>query len=253
MRVITITNHKGGVGKTTTAVTLGHGLAKTGKRVIIIDLDAQGHVASSLNIECQQASHLLFNLPDRSSATLEWLKRYFFPARDNLWILPGGSQLEGVQASLGTGHRPTNELRDILGMLTNLFDYVVIDTAPSRGGIQERALFAADFVIIPSSPRYLSIQGARDTMMILDKLEKGGWGGKLIGILPTFFGTNAVDARNNMEDLVGNLGKIVMEPIHNAEAITRASTNGMTVFEWDSNSRSASEYQNLVNRVLWLK
>jgi len=253
MRVITITNHKGGVGKTTTAITLGHGLARAGKNVLIIDMDAQGNVASSLNIESPQASHILFNLPDHSSRALELLKEYFFLSRPNLWILPGGNKLNVVQGSFGTGGIPLNELRGVLGMLTKLFDYIVIDTAPSQGGIQERALFAADFVVIPCSPRFLSIQGAHNTIEILETMKSHGWGGKLVGVLPTFFGENDVDARNNMRDMEEGLGKILMEPIHNAAAFARASTNGMTIFEWDSRSRSANEYQVLVNNILWLQ
>jgi chromosome partitioning protein len=253
MRVITVTNHKGGVGKTTTVITIGDGLARLGKRVLLLDLDPQGHIASSLNVECKQSSHLLFNLPDHSAATVEYLKRYFVSARDNLWIMPGGNQLEAAQASLAVSRNPIQALRETLGMMTDLFDYVVIDTAPSRGGIQERAIFAADIVVIPSSPRFLSIQGARDTMIIIDELVKAGWRGLLLGILPTFFEANPVDARTNMEDLKTSLGNIVLEPIHTAEAITRASTNGMTIFEWDKNSRSAKEYENLINRILWVK
>ena len=254
MRIITIANHKGGIGKTTTAVTLAHGLALAGKKVLIADLDGQGHVALSLNLKSKQSAHLLFTLPNPPADAGETLLKVIHPTRrDNLWILPGGSLLEAAQAALGVNHSPVNLLRESLAALVKQFEYVVIDTSPAHGGVQERALFAADFVIIPTSCRLLSIDAARETAMLLEQMRKMGWQGDLIGILPTFYRSNTFEAKSNLDALREAFGSIILEPVHEAEALARASTNGQTIFEWDPRCAAAKAYQKVVNRVLWLK
>lgn len=254
VRIITIANHKGGIGKTTTAVTLAHGLALAGKQVLIADLDGQGHVALSLNLPPGQSAHLLFALPDPSAAPgATLLPAIHLTRRDHLWIMPGGSQLDAVQTALGVNHSPMNLLRESLAALVKQFDYIVIDTSPTHGGIQERALFAADFVIIPTSCRLLSIDAARETAMLLEQLRKMGWQGDLIGILPTFYRSNTYEGKSNLAALRAAFGSVILEPVREAEALARASTNGQTIFEWDPACPAARAYQKVVNRVLWLK
>ena len=151
--IIAVANQKGGVGKTTTAVSLAHGLALRGKEVLLIDLDPQGQSAISLGMKTEPGAYYLLTPPPGGVITVkEWIRK----ARERLWIIPGDLSTNASQAQINAESRP---LSYIAGQLRPLvkndmhLDYVIFDTAPSVGGIQERAIWASDLVIVPAADR----------------------------------------------------------------------------------------------------
>lgn len=160
--VITIANQKGGVGKTTTAVTLAHGLALRGKRVLLLDFDPQGQAARALHLAPSSAAYSLLTMDTGASETAYIQGKILSTQRENLWLLPGNKQTADAQAMINSQGKSISWVREILDRFcTTQYHYLVLDTAPSLGGIQERVLWASDLVIVPTPAEALGSDGVR--------------------------------------------------------------------------------------------
>jgi len=242
--ILTITNQKGGVGKTTTAVHLAHGLALAGKRVLIVDLDPQGHVATSLGMNPEPGAFYVLVTPP-SPTLRQWVR---MTGRDRLDILPGDATTNTAQVVLNAENRSTDAVARALEPFRREYDYIVLDTAPSVGGIQERAIFAADALLIPTATDYLSVDGVAKVMEALPRLS--GWRGQVLGILPTFFDEQTRESRLNLDALRTSFPDLTLSPIHRATVLRECAAEGRTVFEAAPRSRAAQEYRALVERIL---
>jgi chromosome partitioning protein len=243
-RIITVVNRKGGVGKTTTVISLGHGLAMNGKSVLLVDVDPQGHLAPGLGLE--QAPGLWDLLVGHRD-----LRRAAHQARPGLELVPGNARTAAAQTSLTTVGAGDDTLKTaVLGKATGGHDYVIFDTAPSVGRLQVMALWAADLVIIPSAVDFLSSAGLADLVGSLDRLKGLGWAGAVLGVLPTFFDDVTKESRTNLEELRTTFGDLVLAPIHRATLLRECTAEGLTVFEKGAKSRAAQEYAALVKKLL---
>lgn len=242
--IITIANQKGGVGKTTTAVHLGHGLALAGKRVLVVDLDPQGHVATSLGMNPEPGAFYLLVTPP-SPTLRQWVR---MSGRDRLDIIPGDTTTNTAQVVLNAENRPPDTIVRALASFRRTYDVIILDTAPSVGGIQERAIFAADAVLIPTATDALALDGVAKVMEALSRMN--GWKGRLFGILPTFYDTQTRESQANLKALQDSFPKLTLPPIHRATVLRECAAEGRTVFEHAPRSRAAQEYQALVKRLL---
>lgn len=251
-KVIAICNQKGGVGKTTTAVSLAAGLALCERNVLLIDLDPQGQCATTLGLNPEPGAFYLLTMGNEANETT-FINQYVRQTgRPNFWLLAGNQTTMAAQTVLNSQDRPVSAIRDAIARFTNNgLGYVIFDTAPSVGGIQERAIWASDMVLIPTSTEYLSTDSVRklsDTLLYLQR-EKA-WKGALLGVLPTFFHDQLREHKAAMEDLRQGFGERILPPIHRAAALAECPGESKTIFEKDSTSRSAQEYQALVDLVL---
>ncbi len=248
MRVITVANQKGGVGKTTTVVTLAHALAIKGKEVLIVDADPQGQAAVVLGLAQEDG---LFGLLVGGRPLRDVVRS---TGRERLYIVPGDKRTATAEAVLrleGAGI-DTLALR-IRKRGEKGPDYVVIDTAPSVGGregMQEQALWAADLVVVPCAVDFLSADGAVKVLETMAALQRHGWEGKLLGILPTFHDDVTRESAATLADLRRTFGEQVLEPIHRATVLRECAASGKTIWEVDPKGRVAEEYGRLVWRVL---
>lgn len=257
-KVVCVTNQKGGVGKTTTAVSLAHGLARKGKTVLLIDLDPQGQVATALGMNTEAGAFYLLTMgrtPQEMNFVQQWIRQ---TGRENLWIIAGSQETMAAQTVMNAQNKLVSHIREAITplMVKSLanakgFDYLIFDTAPSVGGIQERAIWASDLVLVPTATEYLSVDGVKkvsETMLILQRDK--AWKGSLLGVLPTFFDEQTRESASAMDDLQQGFRDRVFPPIHRATLLRECAAEGVTIFEKDSRCRAAEEYRRLIDLVL---
>jgi chromosome partitioning protein len=247
---ITIANQKGGVGKTTTAVNLAHGLVLHGKRVLLVDFDPQGQCAVILGLKPEPAAFNLLvadmTLPQVVRAT----------DRKNLFIVLGDRKTAVAQTVLNVQRSPVSLIRKKLvpPAEQDRIDYIVIDTSPSVGELQEQALWAADGVLIPCVVDYLATDGVFNIAVTLKRLhDEHKWPGRMLGILPTFYDTVTRESKATLEDLHKRFSSLLLPPVHRATVLRECAVEGKTIFELAASSRSAQQYEELVRFVIGWK
>lgn len=251
-KIICIANQKGGVGKTTTAVSLAHGLVIKGKRVLLIDLDPQGQSATALGRCPEPGVFYLLTMgmtPQETTFINSWVR---FSGREGLHFLPGDQQTMAAQTVLNAQDRPVSAIRQTVSrFFKDGPDYILFDTAPSVGGIQERAVWASDLVIVPTATEFLSADGVGKVLGMMSILQsKKNWRGNLLGILPTFYDEQTRESKATIEDLKARFASSLLPPIHRSTLLRECAAQGQTIFEMDELCRAAKEYQALAQIVL---
>ncbi|QED30257.1 ParA family protein [Microvenator marinus] len=241
---IAILNQKGGTGKTTTTVSLAAGLAEAGHRVLVIDVDSQGHVGVSLGVE---GKHTIYHVVVEEIP----LERCVVRARPNLDILIGNETLASAEIVLARMNEGRDRaLRDRLEDVSN-YDFVLLDCGPSLSLLNMNALTFADHLIVPVSCDYLSLVGVKQVMKTLKNVNQVLLHPiTVLGILPTFY-----DMRNNISDesvrtLKGYFQDKVLPPIRVNTKLKEAPSLQKTIFEFAPESRGASDYQKVVDWLL---
>ncbi|HSG17242.1 MAG TPA: ParA family protein [Anaerolineae bacterium] len=273
-RIYAVVNRKGGVGKTTTAVTLGHGLAKkiAGEgHVLIVDLDPQGNVATSLGLSVNGrdiADVLTGEAPVEEAILHADRSQVGGPARPNLWVLPASDALADAKLTLVAnaaltsvldqfGGRavkavPTDQLLQThLSKAVATFDYIILDCPPSLDMLGTAIYHFADEAVVPVKVDYLGVGGtARHTQDII-QAQAEGIDIRVGVIVPTFVRAREILARQMMRALVDSYGKSrVAVPIPQSVVVEQApAAGGLTVFEYAPGSVPAQAYWRLVEKV----
>ncbi|MFH1070790.1 MAG: ParA family protein [Candidatus Glassbacteria bacterium] len=239
---IAIITSKGGTGKTTTAVNLGHGLALSGKRVMLIDCDPHGDLGLVFSINAEKSLSDLLRTGKTTVAQV----------RENLFLIPsGGRELNETELALASRDGREFILRNALSDLRNV-DYLICDCAPSRNLININALALVDKVIIPVSMDYLAMNGARHTIELMREIQRYTRANlELMGILSTQFDTRTNLSAEIYRVLLKHFPNKVFETVIRVNTRLReAPSYGKTVFEYAINSTGAEDYFSLTNEVL---
>jgi chromosome partitioning protein len=223
MIIISFANQKGGVGKTTSAVTIGHALAMQGQRVLIVDTDPQGHVAMSLGNDKWPG---FYNLIVEEQPVDEVAEL----ARPNLWIVPGDKRTEKAQRYLvGMDYRETA----IAAALREChYDVVLIDMAPSLGVIHVASLVASDWMIIPTRLDHLAIDGVNEVLRTYAQIVRQGSNLQGFSILPTFLDRTTKETVIQLKKLTDTFPANVLPPIPVDTKAREASAYGQTLWEY---------------------
>ena len=255
-QVITISNHKGGVGKTTSAAHLGHALSLLGKNVLLVDFDPQANLTTFFNIPRSDAASYLLTLGLGAGET-GLIQSLVAPVRERLNLLPASSGLSGAQAQMNAAGKGINWVRQALErFFRHDLHYIVIDTNPSASGIQERAVWAADLLIVPSQAESLSVSGVGSMMQMAKTLrENFAWRGRVLGVLPTMVrgdGTAFMprEHRASLEEMRGSLGASLLLPVvPDRASVKECAAKGQTLFEFEAGSPVALAYQQVAKLI----
>ncbi len=238
---ILIGNQKGGVGKTTTTVTLGHGLTYHGYRVLLVDLDSQGHLASSLGLEKTPAIHdlLVYN-----RARIEDTRR------NGLYLVPGNKETVLAQQIVAGRAFREMALQKALAPLQDSFDFILLDTPPGLDVLTISAIVAATHIMIPVALEELALDGLVEYTHSILEARQGGARCDLAWVVPTMYDRVAREIARNFRALAETYPAQVTVPIPHDARMREAPAYGQTIWEYAHTSRVAVAYAHLVERVL---
>lgn len=247
MRKVAVSLSKGGVGKTTTAVHLAHGLAEEGRKVLLIDMDTQGQAAAFLGVkDAIKPSHGLAGIVEEGTPAKEAL----VPARENLWLLAGGRALAAVRKTIDMkdfgGERTMIEA---LQPLEGMFDYVVIDTAPGWDSLTANALFYATEVLVPVSLESATLESLREFLQSVKKVQQYHEALDIKYFVPTFLDGRVKKSEEILEILETHFPERLCIPVRYNVRLSEAAGLGQTVFEYDASSPGAKDYKKLIDHI----
>ena len=237
--VIAIGNQKGGVGKTTTAINLAGYYARRGQRVLVLDLDGQGHVAPSFGMPKANGLYRLLVLE-------ESISQVSVQARDNIWIIQNDHTCEMAKEHVKQANFREYMLANVLADATD-YDLVLIDTPPSTDVLHVLALVASDFAIIPANLDHLALDGVNYILKTLRTLGRypGVTPPVLIGVLPTKHDKVTGETVRNIQALQQAIGaNLILPPIPSDTKVREASAHGQMLWEFAPRCQAAIGFKN---------
>jgi len=243
MRKICIINQKGGVGKTTTTINLGAGLSRKDKKVLIIDLDSQGNINSSLGLESyKDVYEFLFENAELNECIARVGK--------NLDILKSKETLAKSEVLLSQEDEKEFLLRDKLEDLSG-YDYVLVDCPPSLGLLNQNAMLFADEAIIPVSTDYLGVDALRKQSQAISALNKFfDHTLKITKVVPTMFDKRYKMSHEMLKEIQNEFYNVVSDPIRVNSKLRECPLSKKSIFSHAPASRGAKDYDKLVKSVL---
>jgi chromosome partitioning protein len=237
-------NHKGGTGKTTSAVHVAAGLAMRGAKVLLVDADGQGNVGASLGLEAERSLYhvLVMGLPFEQARVT---------ARPNLDVIVANETLAAAELYIAGQRNRDRVMAQRLARAREVYDYVIIDCSPSLSLLNQNALVCADAVLCPVACDYLSLIGIRQVVRTVKHVNKilnhpvNFW-----GVLPTLYDSRARICNEALDTLRNNFRDVCLDPIHFAIKVKEAPSLGKTLFEYAPNSSAAGDYWRVIERLM---
>ncbi len=243
-RYLAVFNHKGGTGKTTTSVSVAAGLAAKGKRVLLVDTDAQGNVSVSLGATAERSLYHVLVMGLRVADATKTV-------RPNLDLLPSNETLAAAELYLAGRQNRDRVLQERLASAAAGYDYVVLDCSPSLSLMNQNALVFADSVLVPVACDYLSLVGVRQVIKTVKNVNALlHHPVQIWGVLPTFYDARAKICREAVTTLKSHFGDRCLPPIRAAMKVKEAPAQGQTIFEYASGTHAADDYQVVVDTIV---
>lgn len=243
MRKICIINQKGGVAKTTTTISIGAGLARKGKKTLIIDLDPQGNIATSIT-ESNEKGIYDFLINDLN---LEYCISHM---GTNMDILTSKENLHKAEAIILKKENPSHFLKDKLSEITG-YDYILIDCPPSLGLLNQSVLLYSQEAIIPVSTDYLGYDALKKIIVAIEDINNYYEHNiKISKIIPTIYDKRNKMSKNILDKLNSEYFEIITHPIRICSKTREAPMHKKSIFSYAPKSRGAKDYLELVNLIL---
>ena len=249
VRVIAVTNQKGGVGKTTTAINLAASLAVNGKKVLLIDADQQGNTTSGFGLDKNNFELTIYNVFLGDAIISDVIQS---TCVEGLQILPANMNLTGAEIELVGRDKREYILQEELGKIKEQYDFVIIDCPPSLNLITINALTAADTVLVPIQCEYFALEGLEQLLHTINLVKKRlNPYLEIEGIVFTMF-----DARTNLslqvvEEVKRSLGSNVYRSIIPRNVrLGEAPSHGLPIHLYDPKSKGAESYALLAEEVI---
>lgn len=248
-KIIAITNQKGGVGKTTTAVNLSSCLAELGKKALLVDIDPQGNSTSGMGLDRMKITFCIYdaiinNLPVKKIIQETHVK--------NLKIIPATIQLAGAEIELVPTMSREVKLKKVLQEIKEEFDYIIIDCPPSLGLLTINALTASTSVLVPIQCEYYALEGLSQLINTIKLVQKHlNPDLKIEGALLTMFDVRTNLSSQVVEEVKKFFGSLVYDTIIPRNVrLSEAPSHGQPIIYYDPKSKGAQVYQDLAREVV---
>ena len=251
MKVISIFNQKGGVGKTTTAINLCAYLAMEGYKVLAIDIDPQGHTTSGLGFDKSKINESIYDVITTQSVSIENTIRECDLIK-NLYLIPSTVELAGAEVELI--ERPNREtiLKECLSSISDKFDFAFIDCPPSLGFLTINALAASNSVLIPIQCEFYALEGVSQLVNTIQLVKRSlNKGLEVEGIIMSMY-----DSRTNLcNDVVEEVKKYFKDKVYDTTIprnirLAEAPSFGLPIMLYDDKCKGAEAYENLTKEFI---
>ena len=256
-KVIAIANQKGGVGKTTTAISLGISLSKFNKKVLLVDLDGQANLTMSLGYDPDELENTITNLIENRIKDYNYKiekDRYFIRTEESVNLLPADIGLSSIEVKMLNTINRENILKNIIRDFRIDYDYIIIDCLPSLGNLTINALVAADSVNIPVQSQYLSLKGMEQLLETIQGIKAQiNPSLEVEGILLTMYDkrTNlSKEVLESVRETYGNYIKVFNNVISVSTKIAEAPSQGVSIFKYQPKNEVARSYELLAKEVI---
>ena len=247
--VISVTNQKGGVGKTTTAVNLAYYTAKTGKKTLLIDFDPQGNATSGLGVDKQELQLTMADVA-MESATID---QVIMPtAYKNFFLAPSTPSLANTEVQLAQADRRFSRLKNAIEASAGEYDVIIVDCPPSLSLLTVNGLVAAKYVLLPVQAEFYALEGLGQLLETM-KLVRKGMNPilELLGVLPTMMDTRTTLSGQVHEEIKKHFpGKVFNTVIPRNIRLAEAPSHGLPIGSYDRFSKGARAYKAFTKEVL---
>ncbi len=242
--IISMLNHKGGVGKTTSAINIGAGMVELGKRVLLIDLDPQANLTVSLGVPRQR-----YTIYEALRGESELVP---YTVREGLDVVISTLDLSGAEMELINEAGREFILRELFESIQEDYDYIIIDCPPSLGLLTLNALTSSDYVIIPLQTEFLALQGLAKIKQVIDKVRfRLNKKLQIAGVIATMYDSRKVLNRDVVETIRKYFGEKVFDTlIRDNVALAEAPAQRKDIFQYSPKSSGAEDYLNLCKEIL---
>jgi chromosome partitioning protein len=243
-KVISISNHKGGVGKTTSTINIGAGLNKLGKKVLLIDLDPQANLSQSLGLINQDK-----NIYGALKGEYQLMPIVVLKGLD---IIPSTLDLSGAEIELSSEAAREYILKELIEEVRSKYDFIIIDSPPSLGLLTINAFTAADEIIIPLQAQFLAMQGLAKLGEVVDKIKKRlNKSLKISGVFITQYDSRKVLNRDVNETINEHFkSEVFKTKIRDNIALAEAPAQGLDIFRYNAKSNGAEDYLALAKEII---
>lgn len=246
--VIAVTNQKGGVGKTTSAVNIAYYLAKAGKKVLLVDLDPQGNASSGLGIDKENLATTMGEVL-LQTATME--QAIMQTEHKNLWLAPTTSHLANVEVEIAGMEHKFTRLRTAVASVDSQFDIIIIDSPPSLSLLTVNGLIAAKYVLLPVQAEFYALEGLGQLLETMKLVRKGmNPSLELLGVLPTMMDTRTTLSNQVHDEIKKHFAdKVFATTIPRNIRLAEAPSHGVPVGAYDRWSKGARAYKAVAKEV----
>ena len=243
-KIISLLNHKGGVGKTTSTINIGAGMVELGKRVLLIDLDPQANLSVSLGIPRQK--YTIYEALRGESEIVP------YTVKENFDVVMSTLDLSGAEMELINEAGREFIMRELLEPLRSEYDFIIIDCPPSLGLLTLNALTSSDYVFIPLQTEFLALQGLAKIKQVIDKVRfRLNKKLQIGGVLATMYDNRKVLNRDVVETIRKYFGEKVFNTlIRDNVALAEAPAQRKDIFDYNKRSNGAKDYLALCNEIL---